>query len=397
VGFNELLAAPMVRLRRRKRAVGVTVSILLMAAIGFSSLPASPQAPAASSTKGLTAAQKQGVARMKAAWKLAGGVKSFVFGDLDPNGIPLLLVDRRPGRKPWALLMQHPSPPKDFTIVEAASDEGPAIVLGPPPVLAPAARSPYTFSGAPTALYLLGESLPDGPFGEEPGERVLSRIVHEMVHVHALKKGLPAEFAPAAATISSTPELLAMTAVENRIILAFLYADSGKVNVLEDLARQFVAVRRARWMLMGPASDVERRIELSEGTGVYVEAQIFRWFGNQMMEPPQGLDDDPSYHGYQYSLIWRLGLLLERFVAHPSDSGALAARAPYAGASQLMMIDRLGKAPPDMPSRVFKPDTVVVDILSERVPMEGTTQDETLNRAREIHGYRAALALARRE
>lgn len=421
MGFNELLARPIVRLDRGRRPAapeGVeapiagkkrlspsgparsAAGVLLVAATALAIVAAAeavPDPPASRAGAGPTAAQKQGIARMKAAWKLGGGVKSFVFGDFDPNGTPLLMVERRPGRKPWALLMQHPSPPKAFSIVSAASDDAPAILLGPAPDLAPAARSPYTFSGTPTALYLNGETLPDTPLGEEPSERVLSRIVHEMIHVHALKKGLPADFAPAAATINATPELIAMTAVENKILLAFLYADSGKMGVLEDLARQFVAVRRARWLLMGAASDVERKIELSEGLGVYVEAQIYRWFGQSMMEPPQGLDDDPSYHGYQYSLVWRIGLLLDRFIGHPSDSGALAARAPYAGAAQILMADRLGKVPLDMPSRIFRPETVFMDILSERVPMEGATQDETLNRAREIHGYRGALALARRE
>ncbi len=351
------------------------------------------QAPSGAAA-GPSASRRLGIARLRGAWWIGRGVREHVFKDFDPNAIPVLMVERREGREGWALLMNHPAPPDGFTLAEEVGAEGPAVFAGKAPPLPPGAFSPFPLAGAPTALFIVGETLPDGPLGSEPAERILPRLIHEMVHVYALSRGTPPGLAPASAlTYPDIPEVMALAAVENRILMEFLNADLTKTLYLEDLARQFIAVRRTRWALAGESAGSERRLELAEAPAIYAESQALRILGQRLIEPPPLQGADPAYHSFQYPLLWRLTFLQDRLAGMPSNPSHLAARIPYAAAAQALMLERLNA--PDWLTRVFKADTALIDLLAERVPLDAAQQEEAFSRARTAFDYEPALALAR--
>ncbi|HZE87951.1 MAG TPA: hypothetical protein VE404_00315, partial [Verrucomicrobiae bacterium] len=306
---------------------------------------------------------------------------------------PVLYVERRPGRQPFALLTGVAAPPPDFTRVLEAGADQPAIYLGTKVVLPAGARSPFSFAGKSTALYVAGETLGDPVDGAISTEKVIPQIIHEMAHVYAASKGMPADIYPAPAPAASlSPELLALTAVENRVLADFLFSDAGKSMVLEDLGRQFLAIRRARWAMLGKSSDYERRVELFEAPAYFAQSVAMRLPAQKVIEPPPIQDVDPSYHSFQFGLLWRLELLVEHLVNIPVNAEHLALRVPISGAAQVMMLDRLGV---DWREKVFKGEGSLADLLGARLTMDAAQQEASLTAARVAYGYDAALALAK--
>jgi len=342
----------------------------------------------------VSAAARQGIGRLKAAWWMSRGVAQNIYSDFDPNSIPVLYVERREGHEPFALLMGHPAPPKTFRLAEAASDDAPAIYAAPSWPLPAASPAPILVEGKRTAVYVAGETIPDAPQGATATEEIVPRIIHEMIHVYAIeKKGLPADFLPLAPPADRpAPEVLALAVVENRILTEFLFADSGKTPVQEELARQFLAARKARWALMGKAADYERRVDLFEAPAVFVESQILRLGSQKQIEPPPIQETDPSYHAFQYGLLWRFNFLIGKLVLTPITPSQFYARMPVSGGAQAMMLDRLGV---DWREKVFKPDASLVGLLEARIPMEPAVQEGALTAARTTYGYDPALAVAR--
>ncbi|MBI3447619.1 MAG: hypothetical protein HY049_01670 [Acidobacteria bacterium] len=374
------------------------IKMMAVAAIAAGSLAASmagavTAARAADAPKAPAASQKQAIGRLKGAWWIARGIRDNLWSDFDPNGIPVLYVERRAGQTSFALLTGIASPPADFTRVMEPTANQPAIYLSSKVVLPAGAGSPFSFAGKSTALYVAGETLADPADGASPAEKVIPQIIHEMAHVYAASKGMPADMNPApapAATLS--PELLALTAIENRALADFLFSDAGKTMVLEDLARQFLAIRRARWAMLGKSSDFERRVELFEAPAFFAQSAAMRLTAQKVLEPPPIQDVDPSYHSFQYGLLWRLELLVGRLVDTPVNAGHLALRVPIAGAAQVMMLDRLGV---EWKEKVFKGEGSLADLLGARLTMDPTQQEAALTAARASYGYDAALALAK--
>jgi hypothetical protein len=204
---------------------------------------------------------------------------------------------------------------------------------------------------------------------------------------------MPADLVPKARPdYSPSPEVVAMTVMENRLLADFLYADSSKVSVLEELGRQFLAIRRARWALMGKAADYERRVEIFEAPAFFAQSQVMKLGAQKMIEPPPIQTQDPAFHAFQFGLLWRLSVLISHLVDTPLDADQIAARIPMAGAAQVMMMERLGV---DWRAKVFKGDTSLPDILGARISMDPSQQEGALTAARAMYGFEPALALAR--
>jgi hypothetical protein len=180
-----------------------------------------------------------------------------------------------------------------------------------------------------------------------------------------------------------------------RILADFLYTDTARSGLSEEFARRFLAVRRARRALLGAAAaEWERRAELAEAAPTFAEVLVTRWCAMRQVEPPPMQEADPTYRAFQFGLIFRVDLVVGRLLASPTTAAHLAARAPSSGAAQAMVLERLGA---DWREKVFKPDTVLADLIAEKVPLEAAQQGEVLAQAREANGYAAFLALARGE
>ena len=383
----------------RIKRVAALIAAVAFVAIAASASPylfdtASAQEKKAEEAK-LTASQKQGVVRLRAACWMGRGVREFLWSEFDPNSIPVLMVERRSGRAPWALLINHPKPPQAFAPAAPADETGAAVLLAAGAVSLPGETSPISIGDVATAVFFVGETIPDDRLGSEASERIVARILHEMIHVWAVRQGLSAGLVPAhPAAFPDSPEIVALAAVEGRILADFLYADTGKAYYLQDLARQFVAVRRARWTLMGPASDYERRVELWESPAVFVESQVFKWGGQRFVEQPPDTGLDPAYHSFNYGLLWRLSFLIDRLLKVPVGPECLPPRLAWSGGAQLLLLDRLGY---DWRPDIFKEGTTLPDLIAQKVPVDGAAMSpsETLTAARKAFGYEAALAIAR--
>jgi len=341
----------------------------------------------------VSASEKQEIAYLRGAWWMGRGIHDFLWNEFDPNTIPVLLVERRPGRPHRALLTGHPAPPSTFTLVAAAKDDLPAIYGASEASLPPAGSSPPLFAGHRTAVFIMGETVPDTEYGSPAAEQILPRIIHEMAHVYALSKGMAADLVPAAPpAFTPTPEVIALAGVENRILVEFLYADAGKTLILEEMARQFIAVRRARWAMMGKAADYEKRVELFEAPAYFAQLQVLKLASGKQIEPPPFPDADPSYHSFQFGLLWRLNSIIGKLTDTPTEAAHLISRIPIAAAAQGQLLGRLGV---DWAEKSFKGDKSLLDLLSERVAIEPVQQESALTAARATYGYEAAVALAK--
>lgn len=384
---------------RRSAALAMVGAVLISAAAFSGWAAASPEPAQSAPAEGsgpanlLPASENQAIAQLKGAWWMGRGLHDLLWSDFDPNSIPVLMIERRPGRAPWALLMGHAAPPAGFALVSAGGADAPAIYGAKEAGVAAGAASPLLFAGKSSAVYFAGESIPDSPYGTAAAERIIPQIIHEMAHVYALSKGMPADLVPASPpAFTPAPELVALTVLENRILAEFLYADTSKTIVMEELARQFLAVRRARWALMGKAADYERRVELFEAPAFYAQSQAMKLGAQKQIEPPPIQEADPSYHSFQFGLLWRLNVLISRLVDTPLEPAQVIARIPFAGAAQVMMLERLGV---DWRDHVFKADTPLSDLLAARLTLDPSQQEGALTAARATYGYAPALALAR--
>ncbi len=341
----------------------------------------------------LSATERQAAERLRLAWWLGQGVGAQIWQGFDPNAIPAMIVERRPGREPFALLINHPSPPAAFQPALPAGEGRPAVLRAARISLPPLGTAPPLFAGARTATYVIGETVPDQPSGEATGERVAGRILHEMVHVFQIAMGLPADLLPAEAHPSTDQaEVLALAAVEGRILTEFIYTDRRQSDFLADLAAQFAAVRRARWALMGAAADQERRVEIVEGPAIFTELEIVRRARRRLLDDPPVEGADPSYTTFRFSLAPRVELVLGPLLAIPAIPEHLPDRAPEAGAAISTMLDRLEI---DWRSKILRPDASFLEILEAGLALDAAGRSRALQKARESFGYQEFLDLAR--
>jgi hypothetical protein len=342
----------------------------------------------------LSPLQSQALFRLKAAWSLGDAIGQSIWAGFDSAKIPVLVVESRPGREPFALLYGHPSPPAAFRPVEGPAGTRPSLHVAGNIVLPSPALSPVTLNGVPTALYRVGGSHPETLTGGLPAELEILGIVHQMVHVHlATRGGAGFPHMDSMEPVPSPPEAIALAAVESKVLAEILYAGRSKPAYVEDLVGQFLAVRRAREPLLGASAAVEAEAETREGPAVYTEFELLRLLGRKKVLPPPTGAGEAGYHTFRYSSVWRLGLVFGHLVQPPSHPADVAARAPYAGAAMAIALSRLQV---DWRPRIAGPGAPrLIDLLAERVGLDPSRQEGILRQACLAFGYEAALAVAR--
>jgi hypothetical protein len=339
-----------------------------------------------------SALEAQGASLIKGGWWLSRAIQRNIWKDLQPDKIPLLVVGKPSSAAPFAMLVNHPAPPKDYEIYSEADEEGPAVFISRKIPGDPAGHGPILVAGKRTAYFIMGESLPPGELGAQPGEQQLSRLVHELVHTYLAMKGQDIDPGrPPAGKGPLRAEVLALAGVENKILAQFLYTDRENTAVLEELASQFLAVRRARWALMGDEAEYEKKVELKESAPHFTEIELVRLMGSRVMEPPPSQDSDPTYESFKYALVQRVNLLLSRLLQTPSTREHLQRRAFITGGALAVMLDRMGVQWREM---VHKPDVSLTGLIAARLDLTPGARADALAVARERYGYRVFLALA---
>lgn len=383
--------------RRVPRGAASALLAFLIAAAAIPLLAPAPalagEAAGKAAPAELTAAEKQAIAAARGGWWLAGLARARILHDLDPNAIPILIVGGRPGPGRFAILVNHPEPPAGFALAAAAGEAGPAAYLQRAATAPRSSHVPVDVGGKPTAVLVEGETVREGPDGAFPGERTMTAVLHQMVHVHMASKGLtPSVFPAKAPVLEASPMLLAMTAVENRILTDALYLDPQNTEALKAHVEQFLAVRRARRALMGEAADYERRVELWESVPSATELEVIRILGSRTAEPPPVHGDDPTYAGFKYALFQRVTLFFDTLVQIPLRAEHLLSRPFSTGPAEGVMLSRLGYAWNDAAA---KPATDLSDLLGEVVPLTSPEQSAALEKARKAYDFEAYLSLFR--
>src|SRR5258706_7469087 len=164
---NEGVIIRMVTLRFNETCSAVSRSIRGLAAAALMSaaaltLPAAAT-DAAKPSPAIPASETQGIARVRGSWWMARGIHDNVWKDFDPNILPLLLVERRPGRTPWALVTGVAAAPAGFTLVLEAGPHQPAIYAAQEVSLPPRAPSPVPFNKADAPAFFHRATIPPTP------------------------------------------------------------------------------------------------------------------------------------------------------------------------------------------------------------------------------------------
>jgi len=360
------------------------------AAIAVFALALAPQAAAAE----LTARQAEALARVRGARELLGSAAGQIWPDLEIRTIPVLFVEARPGRAPFALLVVQSKLPEGFEEIGAGAAEG------RPPVGRAAsfradAPSPVALGGSLTALYRRGDPLWPTTVGEPSAEMEILAIVHQIVHAHlAAKGGDRFTHRGGAPPLAGAPaEVTALSAMESLILAEILFTAPSKRGYLEQLARQLVATRFARESLTGDGGAAFAAAELSEAAAIWTEYEILRRLAASQLVAPASVPEESAYSAFKYGLILRLNLIFGPLLQGPVDPVQVAARAPMTGAAVGVVLDRLQIPWLDRLAAGTPPGK----ILEEALPMDPPAREEALRQARSVFNFEAILAVAREQ
>ncbi len=340
-----------------------------------------------------TAQQAQALARARAALELDEAARRILWAGIEIAPSPLLVREARPGREPFVILAGHPAPPAGLARLAGQAQGEPAAWVGES-LATTSSASPVLVAGLPSALYDLGDVDPQSGGGDPSAETEILGMVHQLAHVHLVGAG-GSRFAHRAPPepVAAYPESTALAGIESRILAEILFTAPGNRSYVEDLARQFLAARRARVPLLGDGAKEYLAAEVSEGLALFTEYESLRLLMGRQITPPGKREGESAYDAFKYGAVLRMTRIFTALLETPTEPSHAWLRAAATGAAQAVLLERLGA---EWKGRILGSEAPAFHaILEELLPMSPREQEERLAQARQGFDFAALLAIAR--
>src|SRR5678816_3226020 len=221
-----------------------------------------------------------GLARLAEVHTLSEAIQKQSWPDFDMSTIPAILYE--PGGE--AVAVGFPEPPAGFHRLESIQDANRPVDVAGPGVFDHQGPSPALVAGqwAVISRFDPPVAVPSGNHvGRRAAEEALADFTGDAFLIHLMRqRKTPTPFSPGPGAYPESAELMALTTIENEAMVAAVqFRDISERNIDEyqNKMKQAVAVRHARWALIGPElAQLERQIENTEGLGLYTATVVYR-------------------------------------------------------------------------------------------------------------------------
>ncbi len=331
--------------------------------------------------------------------------KDLTWLGFDPSAIPAVILDPDGG----AMAVGFAEPPARFKLMKLIERTDQLVFRAAPGVFNDPGGSPARVSGEWAVVSRIDPPAP-GPDGRFLGRRSAEEWIADFVGdaFLAYLAGSRKEsrtFAVGAATYPDSADLMALTTLERRILQQAIVMPFDETNFEEfvRLVRHLIAVRHARWKLMGPElASIEQAIENWDGLRLYVAALVYRNALSRTFSPIPISHLDPTYSGLAAtSMLFRLMITNYPLTFTPDAPTFTRAQVAYGGGSLGFLLDRVSR---QWYEKAEAGDSSLIDMLAEQTELkagqsglkaEGEAAD--LEAAKRRNFYHAALRLARED
>ncbi len=331
--------------------------------------------------------------------------KDLTWLGFDPSAIPAVILDPDGG----AMAVGFAEPPARFKMMKLIERTDQLVFRAAPGVFNHPGSSPARVSGEWAVVSRIDPPAagPDGRFlGRRSAEEWIADFVGDAFLAYlAGSRKESRTFAVGAAAYPDSADLMALTTLEHRILLQAIVMPVDETNFEEfvRLVRHLIAVRRARFKLMGPdLASIEQAIENWDGLRLYMAAHVYRNALSRTFSPVPISHLDPTYSGLSAtSMFFRLMLTNHPLTFTPDAPTSTRAQVAYRGGSLGFLLDRVSRQWYEMAEAG---DHSLIDMLSEQIELkagqsglkaEGEAVD--LEAAKRRNFYGVALRLARED
>ena len=313
----------------------------------------------------------------------------------DPLAVPAILYE--PGG--WAFAIGFPEPPSGFAAIEGVKHGERALYRAPVGSFAHKGRSPALIDGrwAVISTFEPPRVAPAGArMGREAGEEGLGRFVGDAFAIFLMeRRGRKTPFVTGPAAYPESAELMALTTLENRAMTTPLQLASiteKNIDAYHRMFRAVVAIRHARWKLMGEeVAGLEREIELTEGLRLYTETMVHRYAMNRLLVSTGPEKGDGSFVRWVNGGAMRmLGVGYPMFSTADNPAFTLP-QVAVRGAILAALVDKSAAAwRPD----AISGDTALIDLLARMEKLERDAEPAILAEVKKEYEYEPILKLA---
>ena len=262
----------------------------------------------ARAAEALSPGERIALARLKEIRTVADPIQRLSWPDFNAADVASVMYEP----DGWAVAVGFKSPPPGFTPIDGVMDGDRPVYRAAPGAFSQVihdGRSPALVAGQWAVLSRFDppETVPSGLYtGRRSAEEALAAFVGDSFLIHLMqqrKKTTP--FSIGTAAYPETPELMALTTMENAALVAplqFRQVDERNIEEFRKKMKEAVAVHHARLKLIGPElADLEKEIENTEGLGLYSATLVYRHAINQSFKPTAVADADPTFRGYEHA------------------------------------------------------------------------------------------------
>jgi len=352
-----------------------------------------------------SAYESMALGRLQEIHAMGEAFKRSSWNGFDPSAISAVILDPDGG----AMAVGFTDPPAGFKMMKLVEKSDQLVFRAAPGVFNHPGVSPAKVSGEWAVVSRIDPpaSGPDGRFlGRRSAEEWIADFVGDafLAYLAGLRKE-GRTFAIGAAAYPDNADLMALTTLENRMLLQAIVMSFDETNFEEfaRLTRHVIAVRRARWNLMGPElASIEQAIENWDGLSLYVAAHVYRSTLSKTFSPAPISHLDPTYAGLEAtSMMFRLMLTNYPLTFTPDAPNATRAQVAYRGGSLGFLLDRVSRQWHEMAETG---DRSLIEMLAEQIELKagqsGLKAEEEaagLEAAKRRNFYYAALRLARED
>lgn len=253
------------------------------------------------------------LARLREIRTLVAPIQTLGWPDFEPPSVPAIFYE--PGD--WAVAVGFEQPPPGFHLVEGVKDVDRPVYEAGPGTFHHEGRSPALVAGRWTVLsrFEQPEPLPSGArMGRRNAEEALAAFVGDAFMIHLMKqRKASTPFPTGTAAYPESPELMALTSMEQEALVAplqFRQVTERNIEEYRTKVRQAIAIRHARWKLMGPElAALEDEIERTEGLGLYGATLGIRQAVNQAVKPSDIGKTDGTFKEYAHAFQSRVFMI----------------------------------------------------------------------------------------
>jgi len=350
----------------------------------------------ASAEEARTVGERIALARLKEIRAVTPVMRDALWSDFDPAAMPAVI--HQPGG--WAVAVGFTAPPAGFTLVDGVKDGDRNVYHAGPGVFRHVGRSPALVSGQwavvsrfePPEVLVRGDHL-----GRRNADEVVADFVGDAFLIYLMGQRKSSQpFASGPSSYPDDAELMALTAIEQRILMKGIRMPFNEKNLTEfqNVVRQIVAVHRARWAIMGPElAAAERETESWEGLREFVVSFVFRAATSGTLVPAGTAGDDITFQGYRSAVLERMIVTDFRLMRVPDNPTLSPAQIAGRAGALAWVLDRFAKVAWRL--QVIPGDKPLVDFAAEELNVKLEDEAALLQAARSEYHYDAALALAR--